>query len=535
LRSASKKSLLEENRIRPEGKVMIGGSQITRCFETIPPKLCKFALSIIVGLFVSAGPTVLAQSNNAEMNGNYAFTFSGMTTGGGDAFTPFSAVGRFTADGAGNLTAGELDTNGVGIPEKLVAQPFNGTYQIGADHRGVMDLNIPGGGTLAFVMLANGNAKFVEIDASGGHGTVGSGFLERSDATAYNTSSIVGDYAFGVAGMDTGNDRTAIAGRFTANGAGMFGNGAADANHGGMFTTLNALVATYAVTDATTGRGIINLPPLLGGALQNLNLVFYVVNRAKIFAMETDVVTPMTPLLVGSVVQQQIPLGGFSNASLNGAMVFYLNGRAASGCNGNAGPSPNIFVGTLAGNGLGILNMTYDQNCGGAPSSVVALSGTYAVAGSGRVDIRPGSSYVAAYLVNSNEGYLIVPDSTVLAGFGEPQTAMPLANTAVRGNYGGSATNPQALGVTIFSGEFSADGASPTGTIIGTQDIGAPSGATTGMSVSATYAVSSAPTNGRGTISGGIGGNGVIWTISPSKFIVLSLNDLNPAVLVFEQ
>jgi len=85
---------------------MIGGSQITRCFETIPPKLCKFALSIIVGLFVSAGPTVLAQSNNAEMNGNYAFTFSGMTTGGGDAFTPFSAAGRFTADGAGNLTAG---------------------------------------------------------------------------------------------------------------------------------------------------------------------------------------------------------------------------------------------------------------------------------------------------------------------------------------------------------------------------------------------------------------------------------------------
>jgi len=108
------------------------------------------------------------QSNNAEMNGNYAFTFSGMTTGGGDAFTPFSAAGRFTADGAGNLTAGELDTNGVGIPEKLVAQPFNGTYQIGADHRGVMDLNIPGGGTLAFVMLANGNAKFVEIDASAG-------------------------------------------------------------------------------------------------------------------------------------------------------------------------------------------------------------------------------------------------------------------------------------------------------------------------------------------------------------------------------
>lgn len=517
---------------------MIGGSQTIRCFETIQPKLRtkmrKLSLSIIIGFFLLVGQVVLAQTNNTEMNGNYAFTFSGMTTGGSGAFTPFSAVGRFTADGAGNLTAGELDTNGVGIPEKLVAQPFNGTYQIGADHRGVMDLNIPGGGKLAFVMLANGNAKFVEIDAAGGHGTVGSGLMEKSDATTYNTSRIVGDYAFGVAGQDTGNNRTAIAGRMTANGAGMFGNGAADVNHAGTFTTLNALLATYAVTDTSTGRGIINLPPLLGGALQNLNLVFYVVNRGKLFAMETDVVTPMTPLLVGSMVQQQVPLGGFSNVSLNGAMVFYLDGRAASGCNGNAGPSPNIFVGSLTGDGLGTLSMTYDQNCGGGPNSVAGLSGTYIVSSGGRVELRPGSSFVVAYLANSNEGYLIAPDSTVLAGFGEPQAAMPLTNTAVRGNYGGSATDPQALGVVIFSGEFSADGASPTGTITGTEDIGAPNGATTDMSVTATYAVSSTPTNGRGTISGGIGGNGVIWAISPSKFIVLSLNDLNPAVLIFE-
>jgi len=33
-----------------------------------------------------------------------AFSFNGMTTGGGGAFTVFAAVGRFTADGAGNLT-----------------------------------------------------------------------------------------------------------------------------------------------------------------------------------------------------------------------------------------------------------------------------------------------------------------------------------------------------------------------------------------------------------------------------------------------
>jgi len=49
---------------------------------------------------------------------------------GGGASTAFAAVGRFTADGAGNLTNGELDTNGIVPQEKLIAQPFTGTYQI---------------------------------------------------------------------------------------------------------------------------------------------------------------------------------------------------------------------------------------------------------------------------------------------------------------------------------------------------------------------------------------------------------------------
>src|SRR5260370_3693587 len=201
--------------------------------------------------------------NNAERNDNYAFTFDGMTTGGSGASTPFAAVGRFTADGAGNLTNGELDANGVGAMEKAVAQTFTGTYSIGADQRGVMSLNIPGGGTLAFAMMANGNAKLVEIDAGGGHGTVGSGSLEKVDTTAFSTAKIAGDYAFGVAGLDQSNNRTAITGRFTANGSGMLSNGAADANQSRTFTTLSVFAASYMVTDTATGPGQINLPPFL--------------------------------------------------------------------------------------------------------------------------------------------------------------------------------------------------------------------------------------------------------------------------------
>ena len=492
-------------------------------------------LMLCFGLVFSSAVRAQGTSgvNNAELKGDYAFTFNGMTTGGSGASTPFAAVGRFTADGAGNLTNGELDANGVGATEKAVAQTFTGTYSIGADHRGVMSLIIPGGGTLAFAMMANGNAKLVEIDAGGGHGTVGSGSVEKVDTTTFSTAKIVGDYAFGVAGLDQSNNRTAIAGRFTANGSGMLSNGAADVNQSGKFTTLNVLSATYMVTDTASGRGVINFPPLLGGAPQNLDYVFYIVNAGKLFAMEMDAVSPLTPVLNGMVLQQQTPVGGFSSTSLNGNTVMYLTGRTI--CPGGTNAAPNVIAGLLSTNGVGVANLTYDQNCGGGSSATSGLTGTYNVTGNGRAAFMIGGGYVAAYMVSSNQAFFIIPDSSVLFGFGEAQAAGSLTNAAVAGTYAGLSTTAAALGVSIFSGEFTADGASPIGNLTGVEDIGAPSGPSLGVAANATYSISAAPTDGRGTISGGIGGTGVLYVVSPSKFVVLSLSDPNPAVLIFEQ
>ena len=479
-------------------------------------------LCFVLVLTLTARAQTAPGVNNSALNGNYAFTFNGMTTGGGNSSTPFAAVGRFTSDGAGNLTNGELDTNGVGPQEKLIAQSFTGTYSIGADNRGVMNLNIPGGGTLAFAMMASGNAKFVEIDAAGGHGTVGSGSMEKVDTTAYSTANIAGDYAFGVAGSDGSNNRTAIAGRLIANGAGIFSNGNADVNESGIFTTWNAYAATYNVSDSTSGRGMMILPPLVGGVPQNLNFVFYIVNAGKLFAMEMDAVTPGTPLLNGVVLQQQSPILGFSNASLNGGMVMYLTGGSGgAGCVGG---------GLVTADGMGSLTLTYDQGCNGIAAA--GALGTYSVASNGRAAIRVGSAYVAAYLVSSNQAFVIAPDSTVSFGFGEPQAAVPLTNSAVTGRYAGSATTPATVGVVIFSGEFTADGASPTGNISGTEDIGAPSGASLGMAANTTYSISSSPINGRGTIGGSL--EGIIYVISPSKFVVVS-SGTQPAISVFER
>src|SRR6266436_9858799 len=93
---------------------------------------------LCLSLFLASNVQAQGNSgaNNAELNGNYSFVFGG-TTGSSSGSSVFAAVGRFTADGSGNITNGELDTNGVGIGT-FVAQAFTGTYSIGADHRGVM-------------------------------------------------------------------------------------------------------------------------------------------------------------------------------------------------------------------------------------------------------------------------------------------------------------------------------------------------------------------------------------------------------------
>src|SRR5467141_4002872 len=470
--------------------------------------------------------------NNAELNGNYAFTFNGFS-GNTSVSSVFAAVGRFAADGAGNLTSGELVTNGVGAGASS-PQSFTGTYSIGADNRGVMTLNFAGSSAkLAFAMTANGNAQLIEFDASGGAGTIGSGTMEKADTAAYSTARITGDYAFGAAGFDNVNNRAAIEGRFTSNGTGTLTNPVGDLNGYGTDYAMTFTAANYAVSNSATGQGTMHLAFTFGGTPGSLNFVFYVVNSGKLFIMESDAVTTATPLLNGVVVQQQTPAGGFSNSSLNGNMVISLTGLSLCG----SGPGvPKAVAGLLTANGNGAHSLTYDENYCRAPNSVTDAAGTYSVASSGRTSIAIGGYSLVAYLVNSNQAFLFVSDLNVLFGFGEPQAAGSFNNSALKGTYAGFTANPADFGVVVFSGEFSGYGATPTGNITGTEDIGASSGPVSGAAFQATYSVTPSPTNGRGimTITSGTGGTAVIYMLSATKFVAVSQNDPNPAILDFE-
>jgi len=495
----------------------------------------KILLLMWLALLLGAGTRAQTSGgvNAQELNGNYAFSFSGIR-GNASVASAFAAVGRFTADGAGNLTNGELDTNGVGVGSTLTAQSFTGTYSIGADQRGVMTLTGPGGSLkFAFAMLASGSAHMIEFDATGGSGTIGSGSVEKADASAYSTARITGDYAFGAAGFDNAKNRAALEGRFTSNGTGTLSNTAGDVNAYGTDYPMTFSAANYTVSNAATGRGTMHFTFTFGGAPGSLNFVVYVVNAGKFFAMENDAVTTATPLLNGAVVQQQTPTGGFANSSLNGNMVIALTGLSACGSGSEV---PKAVVGLLTANGGGALSLTYDENYCRAPNSVTDAAGTYSVAANGRAAIAIGGYRLVAYLVKANQVFLFVSDANVLFGPGEPQTAGSFSNGTLRGSYAGFATNPTDFQVAVFSNVFAADGATPTGNMTGAEDLGASSGPVSGEAFRATYTVSASPTNGRGTmtVTSGTGGNGLVYVISGSKFVGISLNDPNPAILEFE-
>jgi hypothetical protein len=485
--------------------------------------------------------TVRAQTsgvNNAKLNGNYTFNFNGFSMGvvgiASGSSVVFDAVGRFTADGAGNLTNGELDGNGVGPGTVFTQQPFTGTYTIGADNRGMMTVSIAGVAyQLAFAMRANGNAQFIEFDPPGG--SIGSGSMEKADTTAFSTAKITGDYAFGLVGFDLSSNRMAFAGRVTSDGAGNLTNGAGDINAHGTLGSAIFTSSIYTVSDTTNGRGTMTMRFSFGGTAYTRNFVFYIVNSGKLFAMETDPLMGSTPLLSGVVLQQQAPSGGFSNASLQGNMVIYLTGR--SFCSNGFNLSADVIVGSLAANSNGAFTLTLDQNCGGIASSGIGLPGTYSVANNGRTSIVVGNGAIA-YLANKNEAFLIGNDGSVLFGFGEPQAVGPLSNSSVLGGYAGLATNPATSSVTMFSGEFTADGASPTGNLTGIEDIdGATGPPISGVHFTASYSISSSPASGRGAVTmiSQSGPSGVAYVISSSKFVILPLNDPNPSVWLFEQ
>jgi hypothetical protein len=103
-----------------------------------------------------------AVCSNATLNGSYGLHATGTVIGVGD----FAAVGRFTFDGKGNLTATlfvRVNGNNIEPP------PLTGTYSVSSD---CIVTDTWGGSTHVSVIVDNGRGYFILNNTSGEEDTI---------------------------------------------------------------------------------------------------------------------------------------------------------------------------------------------------------------------------------------------------------------------------------------------------------------------------------------------------------------------------
>jgi hypothetical protein len=331
-------------------------------------------------------------------------------------------------------------------------------------------------------------------------------------ASGVNNSELNGQYAFLLSGFDAGGP-VAIAGEFTADGAGQLTSGLQDVNRTSGVSTSQAFTGTYAI--GADNRGTLTI----GSA----TFAFSVGSITSGVAAKGHIIEfDATGTNVVGVIQKQDPTA-FSVAQFSGDYAFgAASPTLKSGVAARFGVAGRF---TASANALTAVVVDTDDN--GTPQALPSFTGTYTVALNGRGTIRltPGGTPVNAsfYIVSASEALLMSID---------PQTGA-LANSLFAGSVLKQVGGPFAMSslngtdVISLAGKGSSAGTSdvqvgllvPAGnaTFTLTTDENNAGVITSNAPVSGTYTVAA---NGRVTVTGGATPP-VIYLVSQNKGFVV--------------
>ena len=468
-----------------------------------------------------------ASPNNAKLNGQYAFLFTGFNSAG-----PMSIVGSFTADGNGNLIAGNADVVIVG-GTRTNQGLTQSTYTVGSDNSGTMRLNtavnFPTDSfsfSFSFALDSFSSSRGVAVGGSliesGSTDETGTGFFFKQDPAAFSSAAISGGYAFGLsaAGTGLGSNLTAVLGRFTASN-GLLSAGQIDLlGTPGPPPAGQPFTGTYSVDERGRGGAVLNI----SGQPNPSNFILYVVSSNESIWMDTGG-TGAT----GMALQQSS--APFTTNSLKGTSLF---GAAGGGfAPGNGYEQNDVNVGEFQFDGVGNLNLTGDENYFGIPMPGEKITGTYTVDanGLGRGEMNYACGSNPFYLVSPGKGFILTGCDVFQFGIFEEQTGAPFSNASFSGNYAlGTLALFPGLDTSFVVGVLAADGA---GNLSGRSTTAAGSQTFTGTySVDASGRVTLAITPTSGTPS-----NMVFYLISPWKAVgtQMDLGMRNAAVNVIEK
>jgi hypothetical protein len=511
----------------------------------VTPQTLSQALSISI----TAGST----SGDSLINGSYSFLFNGFDSNGSVAI-----AGSIATDGNGNITSGEEDSNRSGTNNLITAIPLLGSYSLGSDGRGTMELIafnpsthvslttdyrivLDSSGTIHFIQNNDITTAGVGTDTLGTHGEG----IMKPIVGSFSGVSFNGNYSFLFAGQDTSAKPAALAGAIRADGNGNInpaaGGVSSDFNDNGTITSQNisGSFSVGAMNNRGTAEFLFQIP---GKSASTLQFAFYFVTPLDIYFVETDssttALSPVYYRLSGEMVAQNSSYA-FSNSSLLGASVV-----SGSGLNGS---NASVLAGLLtSAAGAGAATLTYDENNGGAITSPSpSFSGTYSVAGNGRVPFTSlGSRAAVAYLTGPGQGFLLGGDAAVTTGLLEQQSGAPFATSSVQDGYTISTSLPVETNVPNLLGQVSSDGA---GSVTGIVDeIDPPLTATpegkANLDQSLIAHINFIGTNGRGTATTnspkGMPATMVFYLVSPAHFRAISADsnpgNSHPDVLFFD-
>ncbi len=481
-------------------------------------------------LTVAAGTA----NTNILFNGPYSFLFHGFDTTSGNVII----AGNFNADGSGNITGGQLDSNRTGGTLGIfTGSTFTGTYAIGNDGRGSMQLTVTNSkGAIAvfnYLLALNSDSSIAMIqnviqgDTLGTPQTHGAGTIKPVIGGTLTAANFSGNYVLELDGQDAANKPEVIVGVGHADGSSQLSPGAIDINDAGSYTPNLALSGNFAVS-STNNKGVLDLTFQLPNTAQvQLQYTFYFVSSSDIFLIAVDPTDNTHPRLAGELFLQD-PMASFGSGALSANSV--ATGTGLDGANSS------VFAGLLTGNGVSAASLTFDQNDGGTVTTGSA-SGSFTAdpTSNGRFAFSGLSSRIAAaYLTAPNQGILIGSDAAVTYGRLDAQTIVPPFNSAsIEGGYTLSASATLDTATVNFLGQWLSPNG--TGSITGLLDeVDNDGTAHTGLSLAgSSYAITNT-TTGRGTLtptvsvlSTGFPANLVIYVATPSSFRAIS-TDSNP-------
>ena len=459
--------------------------------------------------------------NNGILNGQYAF----LLRGGGANAGHTALIGSFTANGAGGITGGLFDLNtSTGPSTGLTLTAASSSYSVGSDNRVCLTLADSVGDVLTFRAgvgtLVGGVAtqgRIIRFDGRYPQYARQSGVLMKQDPPPFAASKISGNYALGLAGVDSNGGPLASAGVFTANGVSDLSNITLDVNDAGS-PSGNLTGGSGSYTVAASGRGTATTTIAAPGGVATTNFILYMISSSEILAMSSD------SLLAGKSIQsgefrKQIA-GTFSPTALdNGGYISYIEGLDTS----NGGNDTQIVQATVTTNGSATL--TIDENNNGTLLPELTQNVVLNIAPNGRMTSTGAPVF---YLIDSISGFIVSADALPSYGFVEKQTGGPFSTASINGAFFFGGEGPT-TGSSYDSGEANFDG---LGSVLGTDDGSGKNGLTREVISPATWGAYSFTSTSTPPGKGTVGPNSIAYVISGSKVVFMSTGQQPKLVIV---